>query len=112
MIVPAGNDDSAYVAVNTVHATAIQGVSFVRQVGTDVANVFGRKGFEKTRYDKARLEALLKLQKDLQPNEKICDLRMDIETRQANISVHAYGTRYALRSQTKRRSSGARRKSA
>ena len=57
-------------------------------------NKFGSKGFDNTIYDTTRNLALNKLQSMLNSNQKVCNLRMEIE----NISqsqlffIHLYGT--------------------
>ena len=90
------NTDPSYRHVGLIHFTDAAGINIVRGVFTNVANVFGKKGFDNTIYDELRKTTLEKVQKLLKPGQKICSCRMDFDVTPTNgmIFHHFYGTLY------------------
>jgi len=88
------NEDTNYKEIGVVHITESEGINFIKNIGTGVANLFGRKGFDNSSYDKARDKALLKISKLIGNERKLCNLRMDIDISSKSnlVFVHLYGT--------------------
>ena len=88
------NEDKNYKEIGVVHITESEGINFIKNIGTGVANLFGRKGFDNSSYDKAREKALFKILKMITIDQKICNLRMDIDVSSKSnlVFVHLYGT--------------------
>ena len=88
------NNDNSYKEVGIIHITESGAINLIRSAATGLLNVFGSKGFDNTIYDSTRNLALNKLKSLLKSNQKVCNLRMEIE----NISqsqlffIHLYGT--------------------
>lgn len=88
------NSDNSYKEVGIIHITESGAINLIRSAATGLLNVFGSKGFDNTIYDSTRNLALNKLKSLLKSNQKVCNLRMEIE----NISqsqlffIHLYGT--------------------
>ena len=80
-----------------VHVTEAVGINIVRDVGTNFANFFGKKGFESKLYDDAKSKAFDKLEK-IVSNKKysVGNIKMDIETTDKTIFCHLVGTIYIL----------------
>ena len=89
----AGNTDAEYNEIGIVHTSEPGSVNIAREFMTDVANVFGRKGFDRTIYDQIRKKALDNLEKLLEDNQKICNLKIDVENVKANslFFIHLHG---------------------
>jgi hypothetical protein len=88
------NLDTSYKEVGIIHITDSAAVNAVRAFGTGILNMFGQKGFDNIIFDKCRNDALGKLKVLLKDNQKVCNLRMDIDppTETKLIFVHVYGT--------------------
>jgi hypothetical protein len=88
------NTDPTYSEIGVIHITESAAVNALRAAATDILNVFGKKGFDNTIYDKARNEALAKLMEHVSPNQKVCNLRMEVENESAAklFFIHLYGT--------------------
>jgi len=89
------NTDKNYKEIGVVHITESEGINFIKNIGTGVANFFGRKGFDSSSYHKARLKALENISNLInKDNQKICNLRMDIDINSKSrlVFVHLYGT--------------------
>jgi len=88
------NQDMNYEDGGIIHATEAVGINIARTIITNVANVFGSKGIDLSRYDVCRTAVLTKLLNNLPTGCKICNIKMDIENSAQNTSihVHAYGT--------------------
>lgn len=88
------NQDMNYEDAGIVHATEAVGINIARKIITDVANVFGSKGVDLSRYDVGRTAVLTKLLNNIPNGCKICNIKMDIENSAQNTSihVHAYGS--------------------
>ena len=88
------NNDNNYKEIGIIHITESGAINLIRSAATGLLNVFGNKGFDNTVYDTTRNLALNKLKSLLNLNQKVCNLRMEIE----NISqsqlffIHLYGT--------------------
>ena len=89
------NTESEYKAVGIAHVTESAGVNVLRDIGTELFNVLGQKGFQSGVHDYCREQALRKLMSLVTPtNQKICDVKLDVETTKSTILIHAYGTIY------------------
>jgi hypothetical protein len=86
------NEDRDYEDVGIVHATEAVGINMGRAIVTSIANTFGSKGVDLSRYDVCRQGALNKLLKELPVGYKVSNIKMDIENGPQSIHVHAYGT--------------------
>jgi len=86
------NEDRDYEDVGIVHATEAVGINMGRAFVTSIANTFGSKGVDLSRYDVCRQGALNKLLKELPVGYKVSNIKMDIENGPQSIHVHAYGT--------------------
>ena len=86
------NEARDYEDVGIVHATEAVGINMGRAFVTSIANTFGSKGIDLSRYDVCRQSALKKLLKELPAGYKICNIKMDVENGPQSIHVHAYGT--------------------
>ena len=86
----AGNTDPEYNEMGIIHTSEPGSVNIAREFMTDVANVFGSKGFDRTIYDQIRKKALENLLKE---NQKICNLKIDVENVKANslFFIHLHG---------------------
>jgi len=91
------NLDSSYQQVGIIHFTEMSASNVVRRFATDLANIFGKKGFEGEVYDKARTAGLEKLEAKLEGSQKICNLRIDFEHNVDTIIIHMYGSLYEKR---------------
>ena len=87
------NIDPSYKEIGIIHFTDSGAVNAVRQTLTGVSNLFGKKGFDNSIYDKIRNEALNIFTKKIAANQKVANIRLDIETDAMNtIVIHIYGT--------------------
>ena len=93
------NNDSSYKQVGIIHFTDSGSVNALRQFATGIANVFGKKGFDNTIYDKIRNNALTTLSNKILQNQKACNIRMEFEnSMEDTIFIHLYGTLYQKQS--------------
>jgi len=83
-----------YEDAGIIHATEAVGINIARTIITNVANAFGSKGIDLSRYDVARTAVLTKLLNNVPNGYKVCNIKMDIENSAQNTSihVHAYGS--------------------
>ena len=88
------NKDPTYTEKGIIHTTTVGAINAVRGFATGIANIFGSKGFDNTIYDQKREEALSNLQKSLQPNQKICNLKIEIDSGPEVFFIHTYGSLY------------------
>jgi len=88
------NKDPAYVERGIIHTTTVGAINAVRGFATGIANIFGSKGFDNTIYDQKREEVLKDLQKSLGDNQKICNLRIEIDSGPEIFFIHTYGSLY------------------
>jgi hypothetical protein len=88
------NTDPHYRMIGMVSFSDTEGINALRTIGTDIANFFGRKGFDMSVFDSLRISTLEKIEKLLEPNQKICSCRMEFDqgATGANIFHHFYGT--------------------
>ena len=88
------NQDMNYEDAGIIHATEAVGINIARTIITNVANVFGSKGMDLSRYDVCRTAVLTKLLNNVPNGYKVCNIKMDIENsaQNTNIHVHAYGS--------------------
>jgi len=88
------NTESEYKSVGVAHVTESAGVNVLRDIGTELFNILGQKGFQSSVHDYCREKALEKLMSLLTSNQKLCDVKLDVETNKQTILIHAYGTIY------------------
>jgi hypothetical protein len=86
------NEDMNYEDAGIIHATEAVGINLGRAFITNVANAFGSKGIDLSRYDVGRTAVLTKLLNNVPNGCKICNIKMDIENSPQSIHVHAYGS--------------------
>ena len=90
------NTDPSYQHIGLIHFTDSAGINIVRGIFTDVANIFGKKGFDNTIYDGLRKSTLEQIIKMLKSNQKVCSCRMEFDMAPTNTMIfhHFYGTLY------------------
>lgn len=86
------NEDMNYEDAGIIHATEAVGINMGRAFITNIANAFGSKGLDLSRYDVGRTAVLTKLLNNVPNGCKICNIKMDIENGPQSIHVHAYGS--------------------
>jgi hypothetical protein len=87
------NIDPEYEDIGVVHLTESAAINLARGLITGITNVFGVKGFDNVVYDRLRNEGLQGLQSKLEPDQKVCNLRMEFSTPSPELLfVHLYGT--------------------
>lgn len=87
------NIDPEYEDIGVVHLTESAAINLARGLITGITNVFGVKGFDNVVYDRLRNEGLQGLQSKLEPNQKVCNLRMEFSAPTPDLLfVHLYGT--------------------
>ena len=94
------NQDINYKEIGIIHITESGAVNMLKGIATGVANIFGRKGFDNSVYDKARNVALKKIMSQINTQkQKICNLRMEVENNPASslFFIHLYGTLLEIR---------------
>ena len=85
------NTDPEYQEIGIIHLSVPGAINIVREVGTSAANIFGNTGFQRSRYDRKRKEALEDIRNMLHPNQKVCNIRVDIESGQP-FFIHIFGS--------------------
>ena len=88
------NTDINYKEIGIAHITESGAINALKGFATGIVNVFGAKGFDNSVYDVTRNKALKKIMEQLDANQKICNLRMDVENNPASslFFIHLYGT--------------------
>ena len=86
--------DNTYKEIGVIQMTESYGKNYFRLLGTTYANLIGRKGFDNTCYNRAKMEALTKMAKRIQDNQRVCHLRMDVEDNHSTVFVHLFGSLY------------------
>ena len=88
------NTDINYKEIGIAHITESGAINALKGIATGIVNVFGAKGFDNSVYDVTRNKALKKIMEQLDANQKICNLRMDVENNPASslFFIHLYGT--------------------
>ena len=84
--------DPEYKEIGIIHKSESIAVNILRDLGTDFFNVFGAKGFDNSIYDQLRNRCFQKLHDSIADNQKICNIRVDIERDKSLIYMHVYGT--------------------
>jgi len=85
-------NDPAYKEIGIIHMSDSIAVNLLRDTTSDLFNVFGAKGFDNSIYDQLRNTCFQKLQDSITANQKICNVRVDIERDKSLIFMHVYGT--------------------
>jgi hypothetical protein len=88
------NKDPSYTEKGIIHTTTVGAINIVRGIASGFANIIGSSGFDSTIYDEKRTDALTNLQKSLQPNQKICNLKIEIDSGPEVFFIHSYGNLY------------------
>ena len=65
-----------------------------KRVGSGILTRKKKKGFDNTCYNRAKMEALTKLAKRMEENQRVCNLRMDVEDNNCTVFVHLFGSLY------------------
>jgi hypothetical protein len=79
--------------VGLIHITESVGINLIRNMGTNVANLFGNEGYETVLYNNVKEKAFNKLKKIVnKDNYNVSNLKMDIETTDKTIFCHLMGT--------------------
>ncbi len=86
------NMDNSYKEIGIIHFSDSIAINAARGFVTGVANIFGKKGYENMIYDNLRNDALKLLQEKLASNQKISNVRMEIDRYLDLVYVHIYGT--------------------
>lgn len=87
------NFDSSYKEIGVLHITESKGINAVRGLATGISNLFGAKGFDNSVVDTLRNETLANLEKNIKKNQKVCNLRMEIDNPDPGLLFHhVYGT--------------------
>ena len=86
------NTDSSYKEIGIIHITESAAINFIRDSTTEFMNLFGSAGFDNTIYDKCRNKALFKLNCHIKNGQKVCNMRMEIDSEKSLLFVHIYGT--------------------
>ena len=87
------NDDMEYKEIGIIHITDSAAINALRNLGSGIANFFGSKGFDNTVFDTCRNDALKKLSAQIGENQKVCNMRMDMDMANKElVFIHIYGT--------------------
>ena len=85
-------NDPEYKEIGIIHKSESIAVNALRDLGTNFFNAFGRQGFDNSIYDQLRNTCFQKLQDSITDNQRICNVRADIERDKSSIYMHVYGT--------------------
>jgi hypothetical protein len=81
--------DKKYKTIGIAHHTELAGINALRDMGNDVFNMFGQKGFDTGLYNRARNEAIKVLISKLKSNQVLKSPKFDIELKEKQgIQVH------------------------
>jgi len=86
------NTDPSYKEIGVIHMTESTAASGLRSAATDIANFFGKKGFDNTMFDKARNQTLTNIETMLEPNMKVSNLRIETNITKDLYLINVYGT--------------------
>ncbi len=87
------NRDPTYMEVGIIHYSKPFAISLLRDFIGDIANMFGNAGIDNSVIDKARNEGLQEVLSKLKPNQKISNLKMEMERiDESLILINIYGT--------------------
>jgi hypothetical protein len=85
-------NDPEYKEIGIIHMSDSVGLNALRNAATNIFNLVGAKGFDNKIYDKLRNSCLEKLKKIVKENQRVCNLRIEIERDAQLIYMHLYGT--------------------
>jgi hypothetical protein len=85
-------NDPEYKEIGIIHMSDSIALNILRDVATNFVNLFGKQGFDNTIYDKLRNSCLEKLHNMVKKNQKVYNLRIEIERDEKLICMHLYGT--------------------
>jgi hypothetical protein len=85
-------NDPEYKEIGIIHMSDSIALNILRDVATNFVNLFGKQGFDNTIYDKLRNSCLEKLHNMVKENQKVYNLRIEIERDEKLICMHLYGT--------------------
>ncbi len=78
-----------YKTIGIAHHTELAGINLVRDMGNDLFNMFGQKGFDTGLYNRARNDGIRVLINKLKSNQVLKSPKFDIELKdQQGIQVH------------------------
>ena len=81
--------DKKYRTIGIAHHTELAGINLVRDMGNDLFNMFGQKGFDTGLYNRARNDGIRVLINKLKSNQVLKSPKFDIELKdQQGIQVH------------------------
>ena len=84
-------NDPGYKEIGIIHMSDSIAVNLLRDATSDLFNVFGAK-VDNSIYDQLRNTCFKKLQDSITANQRICNVRVDIERDKSLIYMHVYGT--------------------
>jgi hypothetical protein len=87
------NTDDSYKEIGIIHLTESDAINIIRGFATGVSNIFGAKGFDNSLIDSLRNSTLNRLSGMIEPDQKVCNLRMEIDSSNPKLVFHhVYGT--------------------
>jgi hypothetical protein len=87
------NTDDSYKEIGIIHLTESDAINIIRGFATGVSNIFGAKGFDNSLIDSLRNSTLNRLNGMIEPDQKVCNLRMEIDSSNPKLVFHhVYGT--------------------
>ena len=87
------NFDPSYTEIGIIHMSKSVGVNAVRDIVAGFANFFGHAGGMDELYNDTRSKAINEIIEVLQPNQKLCNLKIDIGSLEPTIiTFNLYGT--------------------
>lgn len=85
-------NDPEYKEIGIIHMSDSIGLNALRNAATNIFNLVGAKGFDNKIYDKLRNSCLDQLKQIVKKNQRVCNLRIEIERDAQLIYMHLYGT--------------------
>ena len=82
-----------YKIIGIVHATTAQPINLMRDWGNDIANAFGRRGFDDSLFARVRSDAVSELLLQVSNKQKIKDVHFDLQLKGDQlIIINAWAT--------------------
>jgi hypothetical protein len=87
------NNDNSYKEIGVLHVSDSAAINVARGFATGISNLFGSKGFDNSLIDGLRNQTLNTVKNLLTSEQKVCNLRMEIDTSNPTLVFHhVYGT--------------------
>jgi hypothetical protein len=87
------NNDNSYKEIGVLHVSDSAAINVARGFATGISNFFGSKGFDNSLIDGLRNQTLNTVKNLLTGDQKVCNLRMEIDTSNPTLVFHhVYGT--------------------